>query len=184
MISPSVRGRISFFSEFITCPFTCSSQGHIALAPSKTTAWRLVDGAEKSQSARIRPRHGCSFLAPGSDVGTASNKTEVAKVCDIQGRRETRGRTGQAIHLAPLQTDIFETFRPRTGLVTIFEGACPKCGQFSEKFFHLWNIRIYQHHISDYSCDDVEPLVMLASRSAARLARSLTGPARCSASNA
>ena len=57
-------------SSLNSCPFTCSSQGHTALAPSKTTAWRLVDGAEKSQSARIRPRHGCRFLAPSSDVGT------------------------------------------------------------------------------------------------------------------
>jgi hypothetical protein len=33
----------------------------------------------------------------------------------------------------------FNVYRPRTGLATLSENACPKCGYFSERFFRVWN---------------------------------------------
>ena len=42
----------------------------------------------------------------------------------------------------PLETDILEIFRPKTGLAKMFEGACPNCGYFSEKSLRAWKTEI------------------------------------------
>lgn len=55
-----------------------------------------------------------------------------------QDQPETRQHPRQVNNLAPLKTDILWTFRPITGLEKLFEGMCPNCRYFSEKFFHLW----------------------------------------------
>ena len=48
---------------------------------------------------------------------------------------------------------------PRTAHVNIFEGERPNCWYFLEKFFWMWETRVYQHHISDYSSDVLAPLI-------------------------
>lgn len=50
----------------------------------------------------------------------------------LQGRSETPGR--------PFKPVFFELFEPRTGLANVFEGTCPNCGTFSEKFFGVWKL--------------------------------------------
>jgi len=52
-------------------------------------------------------------------------------------------------------------------LANSFEGACPNCGWFSEKFFRAWKTWVFQHCISLYFTDGLRPA-----------ARATTGQAR------
>jgi hypothetical protein len=51
----------------------------------------------------------------------------------------------------------FKPYRPRRGLAKIFEGACPNCAYFTEKFLYTWKARVYQQRISDNSTDVLVP---------------------------
>jgi hypothetical protein len=44
--------------------------------------------------------------------------------------------------------------------VNIFEGACPNCRWFLEKFFRVWNTRVHPRHISNYSREDLRPFMV------------------------
>ena len=59
----------------------------------------------------------------------------------LQGRSETCGR-----HRQPT---FFENFQFRTGLEKHFEGACPNCGQFSEKLFRM-QVRSLSSNVVNY----------------------------------
>jgi len=75
----------------------------------------------------------------------------------VQGWLETRGHPGQAIGLAPPQTDIFfKLFWSRIGLMNIFFEGVPKLLIiFREIPSRVENLR-YQRCISNYSSDVLE----------------------------
>jgi hypothetical protein len=74
-----------------------------------------------------------------------------------QGRAETRGRPVELIIWRRDWSIFFKLLRFGTGLENNCEGTWPKYRQFSEKFFGLWKIWLYQRHISDYSRDISAP---------------------------
>lgn len=58
----------------------------------------------------------------------------------------------------PSDRHYFKNFRPRTGLVNIFDGAFPNLEEFSEKkIFRVCKTLVYQHQISGYSTDVLAP---------------------------
>jgi hypothetical protein len=63
--------------------------------------------------------------------------------------------TGRLQIWPPLKSIFFKHFWPGTGLVKIFEGACPNC-RFS---FSCGNLSLLIHHVSDYSSDVFAPLI-------------------------
>lgn len=73
----------------------------------------------------------------------------------------------------PFRTDILYKFRPRTGLVDIFEGVCQNWLQFLREIVSRVGTCVCCHHIFDYSADVLEPPHRLAPRAAARVARPL-----------
>jgi len=48
------------------------------------------------------------------------------------------GALGKLIIWHPFEMIFLKLFWPRTGLVKFLDHGCPKCVQFSEKFFHVW----------------------------------------------
>jgi hypothetical protein len=55
------------------------------------------------------------------------------KVWTMAGLIDT-GTPGWLITLRSYKPTCFKVFRPRTWLANVFEGWCPNCGQFWEKF--------------------------------------------------
>lgn len=54
-----------------------------------------------------------------------------------QGWPETCVCQVQLNNLASLEPMFFKFYQPMTGLTNVFEGKCPNCESFSEKFFRV-----------------------------------------------
>jgi hypothetical protein len=92
-----------------------------------------------------------------------------AETCSCNHSRPERpGRPGQTNNLAPLKTDIIETFAAWNWAGETF---CERGGILS--LVETW---VYYQNVTDYSRDILEPLVRLALRPAARLARPIARP--------